>query len=243
VGKKRDKNSENYKPFENLGSLLESRSFQLRSLKEGNSHQKEDRARPSEKGHEDRLFQEAMTGVVPIHRDSHMLETVEGEPMKAPQRSSEDEALACLQDLVLRGEGFVVSDTPEYMEGVGYGVHPEIAQRLHRGDFSIQGHIDLHGLVVDDAKEAFEQFLSEALLSGKKAVLVIHGRGLSSRGKPILKTKVKEWLTTGQWRKWIIAFTSARSCDGGTGATYVLLRQRPATKRERKRARKKRGLT
>jgi len=32
------------------------------------------------------------------------------------------------------------------------------------------------------------------------------------------------------------AFTSARSCDGGAGATYVLLRQRPVTKRMRKMA-------
>ena len=35
----------------------------------------------------------------------------------------------------------------------------------------------------------------------------------------------------GVWRKWILAFTSARLCDGGTGATYVLLRERPYTKR------------
>ena len=55
----------------------------------------------------------------------------------------------------------------------------------------------------------------------------------------VLKTKVKEWLTSGPWRKWVIAFTSARACDGGTGATYVLLRQRPATKRYRRQHRKK----
>jgi DNA-nicking Smr family endonuclease len=28
-----------------------------------------------------------------------------------------------------------------------------------------------------------------------------------------------------------MAFTSARLCDGGAGATYVLLRKHPATKR------------
>jgi hypothetical protein len=40
---------------------------------------------------------------------------------------------------------------------------------------------------------------------------------------------VVRWLTRGPWRKWIIAYSSARSCDGGTGATYVLLRtSRPA---------------
>ncbi|NVM24064.1 MAG: Smr/MutS family protein [Desulfobacterales bacterium] len=146
----------------------------------------------------------------------------------------EAEALARLEDLVGGGDGFIISDTPEYVEGIGYGVDPEVAKRLHRGDFSIQAHIDLHGLWVADAREAFEQFFKEAILSGKRAVLVIHGRGLSSPAEPVLKAKVKEWLTCGPWRKWVIAFTSARACDGATGGTYVLLRQRPATKRYRK---------
>jgi DNA-nicking Smr family endonuclease len=39
-------------------------------------------------------------------------------------------------------------------------------------------------------------------------------------------------------RKWVIAFSSARSCDGGAGATYVLLRQRPLTMRFRKNVKK-----
>jgi DNA-nicking Smr family endonuclease len=109
-----------------------------------------------------------------------------------------------------------------------------VAKRLHKGEFSIQGHIDLHGLTVVSAREAFENFLEESTATGKRMVLIIHGRGLSSPAKPILKTKVIKWLTTGRWRKWVMAFTSARLCDGGAGATYVLLRKRPATKRFKK---------
>jgi len=85
------------------------------------------------------------------------------------------------------------------------------------------------------------RFLKEALSSGKRAVLIVHGRGLSSPEEPVLKTKVKEWLTSGRWRKWVMAFTSARACDGATGATYVLLRQRPATRRYRRQHPKKHG--
>ncbi len=136
------------------------------------------------------------------------------------------------------GNLFPLGQIVKYMEGLGYGVNPEIAKRLHRGDFSIQVHLDLHWLGVGEAHEAFEGFLKEALLAGNRAVLVIHGRGRSSRAEPVLKTKVREWLTSGPWRKWVIAFTSARACDGGAGATYVLLRQRPATKRYRKGATK-----
>jgi DNA-nicking Smr family endonuclease len=86
--------------------------------------------------------------------------------------------------------------------------------------------------------EALEGFLGEAIASGKRAVLVVHGRGLSSPGKPILKAKVLEWLIYGPWRKWVIAFASARPCDGGAGATYVLLRRRPSTRRFRKQSKR-----
>jgi DNA-nicking Smr family endonuclease len=49
-----------------------------------------------------------------------------------------------------------------------------------------------------------------------------------------LKTRVIEWLTRGPWRKWVAAYASARLHDGGTGATYVLLRARPVTNRVKK---------
>ena len=83
-------------------------------------------------------------------------------------------------------------------------------------------------------KEAFENFINDAIRSGKRAVLIIHGRGISSPGEPVLKNKVREWLTRSHWRKWVIAFTSAQSYDGGAGATYVLLRHRLQSKQPKK---------
>jgi DNA-nicking Smr family endonuclease len=64
--------------------------------------------------------------------------------------------------------------------------------------------------------------------------LIIHGRGLSSPGEPVIKAKVAQWLSSGPWKKWVVAFASARMCDGGSGASYVLLRRRPLGKRHRK---------
>ena len=175
-----------------------------------------------------------MEGVNPITRNHVVAENVE---IKLPEKLKnipEDEALSRLVRLVNHGEGFIVSDTPEYIEGTGYNVHQEFARRLHRGDFSIQAHIDLHGLNVEEAKEAFEAFLKKAVNSGKSAVLIIHGRGLSSPAEPVLKNKVREWLSHGYWLKWVIAYASAQSYDGGAGATYVLLRHRPVSKRSGK---------
>ena len=126
-----------------------------------------------------------------------------------------------LRDL---GEGFVVALTPEYMEGRARRVPQHLLCRLHRGDFAIQAHIDLHGLTVRQARPALDGFLRGCLNSGKRAVLVVHGRGLSSPRKPVLKGRVAAWLSRSPWSKWVLAYCSARQCDGGAGATYVLLR-------------------
>ncbi|MEN6621933.1 MAG: Smr/MutS family protein [Smithella sp.] len=171
------------------------------------------------------IFLTAMEGVNPIERDK-VVRRIEKQCGK-PLSRSDNEELSSLLRLVKCGEGFIVSDTPEYIEGTGYNVREEYARRLHQGDFSIQDHIDLHGMNVENAKEAFESFMKNALISGKRTVLIIHGRGLSSRGEPILKNKVREWLNQSYWLKRVLAYASAQSYDGGAGATYVLLRSRP----------------
>lgn len=180
---------------------------------------------------EDILFQNAMSGVRPVTGKDRVEKTSKIEIRESFKRKDDVETLKRLQDLVHYGVGFHVADTPEYIEGTGYQVHPEIAKRLHRGDFSIQAHLDLHGLNAEEAREVFDQFMKWAVTHGKTGLSVTHGRGLSSPAEPVLKRKVEEWLTRGPWRKWVVAYSSARKCDGGAGATYVLLRVRPVSKR------------
>lgn len=238
-----------FRPFEKLKDLLEKKSLkpgtstgnESSKVSGGNSVKKtgvfkSDNAidDTSAQMNERELFLEAMADVEPIHREDRLEPNCIPCVSIDPENDSKNETIQQLSNLVNSGEGFVIADTPEYIEGTGYNIHPEITKRLHRGDFSIQSHIDLHGLGVEDARKAFEDFLKDSITTGKRAVLVVHGRGLSSPDKPVLKTKVIKWLTRGPWRKWVIAFSSARSCDGGTGATYVLLRQRPLTRRFRK---------
>ncbi|MFC1857486.1 Smr/MutS family protein [Thermodesulfobacteriota bacterium] len=229
---KKNRSSGIYRPFKNLNVLLEKQSVKLRpSPTDVRSADVQGESTPQE---EAQLFLEAMKDVDPITRDNRIEKTYRSALSEGCLYEPDAESLKKLQNLVKHGKGFVVADTPEYIEGTGYRVHPEITSRLHRGDFSIQAYIDLHGFTVSEARDAFESFIKEAVNTGKRAVLVIHGRGLSSPAEPILKSKVKEWLTQSVWRKWVIAFSSARLCDGGAGATYVLLRRRPATKSQRK---------
>jgi DNA-nicking Smr family endonuclease len=221
------------KSFEDLKILLESKSISLPDSPQIYNAPTQDDAEKIDPEKEEGLFSEAMQGVIPISRGDYVervthLEIPEGSVNKTGE---ETESLSKLKDLVRYGKGFIIADTPEYIEGTGYHVYPEVARRLHRGTYSIQAFVDLHGLLVEDAKETFERFLKWAVTAGKTGILIVHGRGLSSPAEPVLKKKVVEWLTRGPWRKWIVAYASARACDGGAGATYVLLRRRPVSKK------------
>lgn len=224
-----------HRPFENLRDLIREKNIPLPPADA--QPQWRPRKKLSEYTNDMQLFREAMADVIPL-RDMGRHHCAAGTAGTCLMPEMEtDDAIEALRELVESGKGFAVSLTSEYMEGRGHRVSREINRRLHRGEYSIQAHIDLHGLRVADARDAVDDFLRESLTTGKRAVLIVHGRGLSSPDRPVLKSKVREWLTSGVWRKWVLAFTSARPCDGGAGATYVLLRNSPATRRLRKRRR------
>jgi DNA-nicking Smr family endonuclease len=219
-----------FRSFQDLKDLLEANALSLPDFVDSDPREDEEEPGPED---EEELFTKAMEGVKPISRDNYVERIFQIRPAACAANGDKDDAEVLLEltNLVRYGTGFRVSDTPEYVEGTGYHVHPGIARRLHRGDYSIQAYVDLHGLNVEEAKEVFEEFLKWSLTTGKTGVLIVHGRGLSSPSEPVLKNKVIEWLKRSLWRKWVVAYTSARSCDGGAGATYVLLRRRPAKKR------------
>ena len=221
-----------HRPFEGLKMLLDSRSM---PLKAAIIKQTPDTPEPEDGPDQEReIFEAAMADVKKMPQDTRAEPEFQPVMVSGPNKTDESEVLLHLGELIKSGKGFVVADTAEYIEGTGYNVNRAIARRLHSGEYAVQGHIDLHGQSVASGHILFDRFFKESIASGKRMILIIHGRGLSSPADPVLKTKVIEWLTTGHWRKWVLAYASARLCDGGAGATYVLLRNRPATKRLKK---------
>ena len=103
----------------------------------------------------------------------------------------------------------------------------DIAWRLHQGDFSVQDYIDLHGMTLSEAEEALCLFFREAIKKRLFCVKVIHGRGLRSPRGPVLKEALKRWLQ-GSFKKWVLAYSTAKDCDGGLGATYLILKSNPS---------------
>jgi DNA-nicking Smr family endonuclease len=213
---KSSKSSFTFKSFQDLKALLENKPFSFPERHHAVLIDHEENQHPEL---EEELFKKAMEGVKPISRDKYVERIFQ---MELPESSRDKEDAETLEKLA---------------EGTNYHIHPAVAKRLHRGEYSIQAFVDLHGLLVEDAKEVFEKFLKWAVTTSKTGVLIVHGRGLSSPSEPVLKKKVVEWLTRGPWRKWVAAYSSARICDGGAGATYVLLRPRPVSKRMKARHR------
>ncbi len=175
-------------------------------------------------GDEDLLFRQAMAGVDRI-ADPHGLAPPPA-PRPAHVTDEDAEALARLSELVSGDGPFDIADTDEYIEGAAAGVDKRLLTSLRRGDFALQGHLDLHGMTRADAKEAVERFLGESCLKGTRCVLIVHGRGLNSKDHiPVLKAQLAVWLRRGRIGKAVLAFATARPHDGGAGALYVLLRR------------------
>jgi DNA-nicking Smr family endonuclease len=173
------------------------------------------------------LFQQEMYGVSRLDLPSSGRERpLEQDRAIVVRQSDEAEAYAQLSDLVAGVGTFDISDSDEYIEGLASGLDRRLLTRLRRGDYAVQGHVDLHGLVREEARIRVEQFLQESRLRGRRCVLIIHGRGLNSKDQiPVLKEAVRVWLTRGRIGRQVLAFATARPTDGGAGAVYVLLRR------------------
>jgi DNA-nicking Smr family endonuclease len=179
---------------------------------------------------DDRLFEDEMSGVAPLAPDPRgRLGAPPATEARAPirRRLSEDaEAYAALADLVDGSGPFDISDSDEYIEGLAPGVDRRLLKKLRKGEYAVQAHIDLHGLSADQARLEVERFLDGARAAGRRCVLIVHGRGLNSKeGIPVLKERLKIWLTRGPLARGVLAFATARPSDGGAGAVYVLLRR------------------
>jgi DNA-nicking Smr family endonuclease len=149
------------------------------------------------------------------------------QPLEIPNiLDSEDEGLRLLQEFVSGKGRLDLTVSGEYVEGTP---HPEGRRwigGLRSGRFSVQAHLDLHGLGVTEARKAFEDFIGRSLKRGHGCVRIVHGRGNHSQeGQPMLKEKLPQWLDTRRMSRCVIAYASARLSDGGGGALYILLRR------------------
>ncbi len=168
-----------------------------------------------------RLFRLTMEGATIMKQDTIRPYRKKPAPYPAQTRNDERDVLRNLLNCDFDPKEHENGDELLFVRG---GVQRNIFRKLRRGEYLVEQELDLHGHRVLQARETLGQFLRDARLHNRRCVRIIHGKGLRSPAKEsILKKKVYHWL---KQRDEVLAFCTARSFDGGTGAIYVLLKRR-----------------
>ncbi|MBI9099691.1 MAG: Smr/MutS family protein [Spirochaetaceae bacterium] len=83
--------------------------------------------------------------------------------------------------------------------------------------------LDLHGMTGDEARIELNNFIRRSYTCGAKKILIIHGKGNHTRGEAVLKPLVKSVLDLSPY---IGDIGVPEKRDGGSGATWAVVRQR-----------------
>ncbi len=85
-----------------------------------------------------------------------------------------------------------------------------------------QAILDLHGLIVSEALESTDAFLSMCRLRGLRKVMIIHGKGNHSQRQGILKKEITDFIKRHPLAE---AHGTAERRMGGSGAMWVVLKE------------------
>lgn len=168
----------------------------------------------------DRALFRATVG--PVQRLKHGRDRSKPKAPEARPRQRDLDDQAVMDELASGRFDFDSVETGEEISHVKSGLDPRILKQLRKGLWRVQDEIDLHEMTVQVAGSTIKDFLLDAKRAGLSCVKIIHGKGLrSGPDGPKLKR-----LTAGILAKHrdVMAFASAPSHDGGTGAVHVLLK-------------------
>lgn len=169
--------------------------------------------------HDKALFRAAVKDAKPLRPHGRVAPAGPRRPAKA--RFARAEHAAVLAESLAAPGPYIETQPLDELQYRREGVALTVLQKLRRGEYRIEDELDLHGCTGREAHVQLVAFLGSARSRGLRCIRVIHGKGMRSgpRG-PILKQAVNTLLRRAEP---VLAFTSARPRDGGTGATLVLL--------------------
>jgi DNA-nicking Smr family endonuclease len=208
---------------EQLGSVKAVLAERARKVAEQRARQAEAAQRErAERGQFAREIERTMGGPVQRVADSGRTARAPAAIDPTPRQRLADEARALASTLSDEVDVSTLLDTDAALGFRREGIGPDVLVRLRRGQWTVQRHLDLHGMTRDVAREALAHFIRRAERDGLRCVRVVHGKGNGSPGRePVLKAKVRAWLVQ---KTEVIAFAQAPAPDGGHGALLVLLR-------------------
>lgn len=169
------------------------------------------------------LFRQSLDDVAPISQDKV---APYRQPVKPVARQRQKDERQVMDSLLSFEQEDVLTGSGEALSFARTGLQHSVLKKLRKGGFVIEAELDLHGQTVPEAAQSLTDFIRHYRNDGKRCVRIIHGKGQGSPDKiPILKTKINTWL---RQKDEVLAFCSALTVDGGTGAVYVLLKKKSA---------------
>jgi DNA-nicking Smr family endonuclease len=103
-----------------------------------------------------------------------------------------------------------------------HGINRKLQRKIRQGLLDIDDRLDLHGYTQKKAASELSEFIGYALSSRFKLIIIIHGKGNRSSESAVLKPLVHHWLSQ---QVSVLAWCPAQAKHGGSGASYVYLRQ------------------
>ncbi|MFB2639748.1 DNA endonuclease SmrA [Shewanella bicestrii] len=187
---------------------------------------------------ESALFFEEMAGVVPLKGDVKAVnlqpKALTEEQLQRRDALQREAYLACMPlDFSL----IPIIAPDDIASFKREGVQGAVFKRLRLGQYSIKMELDVHAYRLSQARDALLNYLLAAQAHGERCVMLIHGKGHNS--KPVaglLKSAVCHWLSQLDM---VLAYHSAKTEQGGTGALYVMLTKSEQLKIENKEANRK----
>ena len=175
--------------------------------------------KPKDQFSDDQMFRQEMAGVVPLKTSA-----------RTDSRSTRSSIIGHnLADLQESSYPSVLSDADSHShieseDGSSLrknGVQKRTMLKLKRGRFTTGAELDLHNMTTKTAHPVLLDFIADAHSRSLESVRIIHGKGLRSENGPRLKLMTRQILRE---HPHVMAYTSCKAADGGSGAVDVLLK-------------------
>ncbi len=166
---------------------------------------------------DDIVWQEATANVRKLKQTNRIQE----KPQKKVRLKNETEEISVLKNF---------HHEPDL--GTKADIDKQTLRRFKREEFGVEASLDLHGFTLDQAFEAVHHFIFSSFHQGKRAVLIVTGKGLPHpeqdifEARGVLKQSVPEWLKSPELSPMILTFIHPSAKLGGSGALYILLRRK-----------------
>ncbi|QSX35147.1 DNA endonuclease SmrA [Shewanella avicenniae] len=168
------------------------------------------------------LFLEEMADVVPIKQDVEQQTALRNGPTEGQlAKKAAAELSEYHQRLTLDLSQIPPLKPDDMLSFKRDGVQEAVFKNFRQGQYQIAAELDIHAMSLRQARDSLLSFLLAQVERGHRCVLVIHGKGHSSKPFPgLMKSCVNYWLAQVDE---VMAYHSAQRHHGGYGAVYVML--------------------